>query len=297
MNNLAPIVLFVYNRPEHTRKTIDALKKNQLAKESDLFIFSDGSKPGQEARVQQVRKYIKGITGFHNVSVIERDKNWGLANSVIAGVTEVVNKYGKVIVMEDDLVCTSDFLQYMNHALEKYQNNQNVFSITGFSHLTEQTAEGMPDTYFLKICSSWSWATWKDKWGYFDPKATGYRKLKWDLKQRKRFNFDNSYDFYSMLMEQMRKPTVVHIPFVARKKHIDSWAIRWYWSVFEQGGLTLFPRDSFVQNIGCDGSGVHCEANNNMNNKIISGRLDDNFIYEDVIEEQKWIRDRVKACI
>lgn len=297
MKNLAPIVLFVYNRLEHVRKTIDALKENQLAQESNLFIFSDGPKPGQEEKVQAVRNYLKEITGFHSVSVIERDKNLGLANSVIAGVTDIVNKFGQVIVMEDDIVCSPDFLQYMNDSLEKYKCAQRVFSITGFSHLTDENSEGIPDTYFLKMPSSWSWATWKDRWSYFDSQATGYRKLMWNRKMREEFNCDNSYDYYSMLMRQMKKEPPIHIPLLTKQKHIDSWAIRWYWSFFKQGGLTLFPRDSFVKNIGFDGSGVHCGTNEDISNRTITGKLSDDFVYEVIIEEQKWIRDRVKVCM
>lgn len=297
MKNLAPIVLFVYNRLEHVRKTIDALKENQLAQESNLFIFSDGPKPGQEEKVQRVRKYLKEITGFHSVSVIERDKNWGLANSVIAGVTDIVNKFGQVIVMEDDIVCNSDFLQYMNDSLEKYKCVQKVFSITGYSLLTDEKSDGIPDTYFLKMASSWSWATWKDRWSYFDPHAIGYRKLMWNRKMREEFNYDNSYDFYSMLISQMKKESSIHIPLLKKQEHIDSWAIRWYWTLFKQGGLTLFPRDSFIKNIGCDGSGVHCGTNEDINNRTSMGKLSGDFEYEDIIEEQKWIRDRVKDCV
>lgn len=297
MKNLAPIVLFVYNRLDHVRKTIDALKANQLAQESNLFVFSDGPKSGQEEKVQRVRKYLKEITGFHSVSVIERDKNWGLANSVIAGVTDIVNKFGQVIVMEDDIVCNSDFLQYMNDSLEKYKCVQKVFSITGYSLLTDEKSDGIPDTYFLKMASSWSWATWKDRWSYFDPHAIGYRKLMWNRKMREEFNYDNSYDFYSMLISQMKKESSIHIPLLKKQEHIDSWAIRWYWTLFKQGGLTLFPRDSFIKNIGCDGSGVHCGTNEDINNRTSMGKLSGDFEYEDIIEEQKWIRDRVKDCV
>lgn len=297
VNNLAPIVLFVYNRLEHTRKTIDALKRNKLAEESDLFIFSDGPKPGQEEKVHMVREYLKEVTGFHNVSVIERGRNWGLANSVIAGVTDIVNRYGKIIVLEDDIVCAPSFLQYMNDSLEKYQLFSKVFSIAGYSYLQEREKEDIPDTYFLKITCSWSWATWKDRWEYFDAQASGYRRLTWDCKMRKEFNYGNTYDYYSMLMAQMKKKPLVSIPFLARKKHLDSWAVRWYWSVFKQGGLTLYPRVSFVKNIGFDGSGTHCGTSDGMSGRLIMEMLDEDFKYEEIIEEKKWISDRVKSSL
>lgn len=295
MRNLAPIVLFVYNRLEHTEKTINALRKNELAKESDLFIFSDGPRTGEEDKVKIVRDFLKDITGFNSIHIIERDKNWGLANSVIAGVTQIVRKYGKIIVLEDDLVCSSDFLQYMNCALEKYEKALKVFSISGYSFLTDKKLEGIPDTYFLKLTSSWSWATWKDRWDYFDAQAIGYKRLIWDYKMRKEFNYDNTYDYYSMLMAQMKRETLFYSSFLLKKKHIDSWAIRWYWSVFRQGGLTLFPRDSFVKNIGFDGSGTHCGNNYDMS-RTITGMLYEDFVYEELIEEKKWIRDIIKSC-
>lgn len=135
MNKLAPIVLFVYNRKDHTEQTIEALKKNDLAIESDLFIYSDATKNDVNSdAVKEVREYIKTINGFKSITIVERKNNMGLAKSVVSGVSEIVNKYGKVIVLEDDLITAPQFLRYMNKNLENYEKVEDVISIHGYNY-------------------------------------------------------------------------------------------------------------------------------------------------------------------
>lgn len=248
-DNLTPIVLFVYNRPWHTQQTVEALQKNELARESELFIYSDAPKNNNATtKVNEVRDYIKTIDGFKKITIIERDKNWGLANSVIDGVTKIVNEYGKIIVLEDDLVTSPYFLKFMNESLKKYKSQSNVYSITGYSFTDE--IKNMDSTYFLSITSSWSWATWADKWSQFE---RNHEKLKQFIKnnsKHKKFNFDNSYDFISMAKDNLISKN-------------DSWAIHWYCCVFQKNGLTLYPNKTMVRNIGFDGSGVHCGNSQN----------------------------------
>lgn len=240
----APIALFVYNRPVHTRRTVEALLKNEPAAESDLFIFSDAAKRPEVAEsVCRVREYIRTITGFKSITIVDRDRNWGLANSIIDGVTSVVNRYGRVIVLEDDLVTSMYFLEYMNTALERYQAEDRVMQVSG--HVFPIRVHGETDAVFLPMTTSWGWATWARAWKHFDPKSTGYAQLKGDAKLRKRFNLDGAYDYFSMLEAQLAG-------------RVDSWAVRWYLSVFMRGGLTLFPVKSLVENCGFDGSGTHC---------------------------------------
>jgi len=239
----APIVLFVYNRPWHTQQTIEALQKNTLSNESELFIYSDAPKnESDKEKVQAVRERIHSVEGFKKVTIIEREKNWGLADSIIDGATEIVNKYGKIIVLEDDLVTSPVFLEYMNDALVKYKNERSVFSITGYSHSND--IENIDATYFLKLTSSWSWATWKEKWASFS-RESGL--LESCLKNKKHFDYDNSYPYSEMVALQL-------------KGEINSWAIYWYASTFKKEGLTLYPAKSLVNNIGFDGSGTHCLA-------------------------------------
>jgi hypothetical protein len=281
-NNLAPIVLFVYNRPEHTKLTIEALRANELAKESEIFIFSDGPKNEQVAeKVELVRQYISNIDGFLRVSIIEREMNYGLAKSVIEGVSEVINKYGKVIVLEDDLITSKQFLLFMNEALKIYENNDRVYSVTGYSHTTNSTCKFLDDTYFLNIISSWSWGTWKSKWNYFEKEIRNFEKIYKDRKLRFKFNYDNSFDYTGMVKAQ-------------NENKISSWAIIWYVSIFNRNGLTLYPKRTLVKNNGFDGSGVHCGFEDNCEN-IKEHEIKLNFTKD--IEEKPLIRKEVAKIL
>jgi acetyltransferase-like isoleucine patch superfamily enzyme len=268
--NLAPIVLFVYNRSHHTRETVEALQKNELASESELFIYSDAPKnENAVAKVNEVREYIKSVDGFKKVTIVEREKNWGLANSIIDGVTKIVNEYGKIIVLEDDLVTSPYFLRFMNEALEKYKDEKRVYSITGYSFTDE--IQNMDSTYFLSITSSWSWATWADKWSQFERNREKLQQFIHDKSIHKNFNFDNSYDFVSMAKSNLVNQN-------------DSWAIYWYFSVYQKNGLTLYPNKTLVGNIGFDGSGVHCGNSQNDTLHITSYVPT---LTENIIEKEK----------
>lgn len=167
MNDFSPVCIFVYNRPWHTKQTIEALKRNVLADQSDLIIYSDAPKnPAAFEKVKEVRDYIKTITGFKTVSIIERNENLGLARSIINGVTEVINKYGRVIVLEDDLVTSPYFLSFMNNALEIYKNNQKVWHITGWNYSIDSV--GLDEVFFWKVMNCSGWGTWSDRWRYFE---------------------------------------------------------------------------------------------------------------------------------
>ena len=243
--NLAPIVLFVYNRLDHTKQTIEALQKNEISNKSDLFIYSDAAKnEGSKQKVAEVREYIKSINGFKNITIIEREKNYGLANSIIDGVTKIVNEYGKIIVLEDDLITSPNFLKFMNEALEIYKNEDKVYSVTGYS-FTDNISD-IESSYFLKLTSSWSWGTWADRWQQFKRDKKDLEQIiSSSIQEKNIFNFDDSYDYISMAKMQVYGK-------------IDSWAIYWYLCLFKQQGLTLYPAKKLVKNIGFDGSGTHC---------------------------------------
>lgn len=240
---LSPIALFVYNRPDHTRRTIEALRKNELAAESDLIIYSDGPKKGKDVPlVGEVRKLISTIKGFRKVRVVERDHNYGLAESIITGVTETVIAHGRVIVLEDDMVTSPYFLRYMNEALDLYEHDDGVISIHGYVYPVGHT---LPGPFFLRGADCWGWATWKRGWNLFE---TDGRKLLAELEERgltNDFDFDGTYPYTETLHDH-----------IAGRN--DSWAVRWYASAFLRGKLTLYPGESLVQNIGLDSSGTHC---------------------------------------
>lgn len=243
--NLAPIVLFVYNRPKHTQRTINALKRNDLAKESELFIFSDGEKNQEDKqKVQEVRGIIKNSNGFKNIEIYESKINKGLANSVIDGVTKIINEYGRVIVLEDDLITSKIFLNYMNEALNFYEDNKNIWSISGYNLPIKIPEDYDCDVYLAYRANSWGWGTWKDRWINIDWEIKDFDEFIYDKSKQKLFNRGGS-DMSRMLKNQMNG-------------QIDSWAIRWCYNQFKANSYTIYPVKSKVKNIGMDGSGEHC---------------------------------------
>jgi len=240
--NLAPIVLFTYNRFQHTLETLEALKANELAENSKVLVYSDGPKTNEDQFVlNQVRGYLRTLGGFKSVAVIERPRNLGLARSIITGVTEALNSYGKVIVLEDDLLTSRFFLKFMNEALELYENEEKVVSITGYTYAV---TSALPETFLLRDPGCWGWATWKRGWRVFNEDG----RALFDALSRggllRQFNYNNSYPYSKMLKNCISGKN-------------ESWAIRWYASAFLGNYLTLYPGTSLVHNIGNDRSGVH----------------------------------------
>lgn len=237
----APIALFVYNRPWHTRKTIEALQQNNLASLSALIIFSDGAKSDDDAaQVADVRSYLHDISGFASVTVIESEKNQGLSTAIINGVSKILETYEAVIVLEDDLVTSPFFLNFMNEALTKYRDNDRVVCVNAYMYPVEKSM--LPETFFIKGADCQGWATWRRGWEVFEPDG---RKLFHELKQRnliREFDYDNTYSYSRILYFQ-------------QKGLVNSWAIRWYAAAFLQNKLTLYPHTSLIENIGFDNSG------------------------------------------
>lgn len=241
----APIALFVYNRADHVERVLAALKENELACESDLTVFCDGPKSFADSRsVESTRSVVRAADGFRSVRIVEREINMGLANSIIAGVTEICAEYGRVIVLEDDLITAPCFLRFMNDALDKYQNEPLVGSIHGYWYPVSLI---VPETFFLRGASCWGWATWSRAWKFFERDGS---KLMADLRLRKlnnEFDLGGAKPYVRMLEDQ-----------IAGRN--DSWAIRWHASAFLAGLLQLSPGRSLVRNIGFDGSGTHCDV-------------------------------------
>ncbi len=243
----APIIVFVYRRLDHTQQTISALQQNRHAADTDLYIFSDAPKTEDlRESVQAIRTFAKSITGFRTVTLVEREVHCGLAKSVIAGVTEVCRQHERVIVLEDDLVTSQHFLAYMNSALTFYQDYHRVFSISGYNlPLTRMAVPaGYPyDTFFNYRPMSWGWATWWDRWRTADWSVPGYEAFRQDPVEQQRFNRGGD-DLTLMLQHQM-------------EARIDSWYIRWCYTHYRQGAVSLYPLNSYINNIGLDGSGTH----------------------------------------
>jgi GR25 family glycosyltransferase involved in LPS biosynthesis len=241
---LAPICLFTYNRLEETKQTVVSLQANFLAKDSELFVFSDGSKNKSSCRkIQAVRDYLKSIAGFKSVTIYESDVNKGLAKSIIEGVSKLLANNDKVIVMEDDLVSTPNFLNFMNQALNFYQKNKKIISISGYTMNLPSLKNSSEDFYFGFRASSWGWGVWKDRWTAIDWDVNDYYDFIKDKKAIRDFKKGGS-DMPRMLRKQM-------------EGKIDSWAIRFCYHQFKNKMLTLFPTISKLESIGISKDATH----------------------------------------
>jgi hypothetical protein len=254
----APIILFAYNRPWHTLQTLQSLKKNALAEESILFIYIDGPKKDaseeQKKKIEEVRQVCEQEKWCKEVHIIRSPENKGLSASVLSGVTEIVNRYKKVIVLEDDLVSDIYFLKFMNDTLDMYENDETVVSVTGYIY---PVPEKLPEAFFLKGADCWGWATWKRSWDLLEING---QKLLADLREKQLaedFDFYNTYPYTSMLEDQVQGKN-------------NSWAILWYASAYLKNKFTLYPGFSLIQNIGNDSSGTHSHSTDKFRVKFES---------------------------
>ena len=243
----APIILFTYNRPAHTRRALESLRRNALAAESELFVYSDAARDEADREaVAEVRRIIHDALGFKAVHIVERDENQGLARNIIDGVTRLTDQYGRVIVLEDDLVVAPHFLRFMNDALETYKDEPRVGHIQACDFTDDPS---LPDTFLIKFTGSWGWGTWKRAWQHFNPDG---KALLAELERRgltREFDFGGKYGFTRMLRRQTEGKN-------------NSWAIRWNASLFLKDILSLNTGRSLVQNTGFDGSGTNCGGGN-----------------------------------
>ena len=238
-----PIILFIYKRPEHLKITLDSLSKCDGYENYSFFVFGDGPKNKSEiSDVLKTREVAKNFLG-NNAKYFFASNNKGLASSVIDGISKILKKFESVIVIEDDLIFHKNFLDYITNALNYYSNNDKVSMVSGYMYNVPQFKE-YQNQIFLPLISTWGWGTWSSAWKNFDPHAEGYQVLKTDKSIRNKFDCNNSYPFSRMLGLQMNGK-------------IDSWGIRWYWSVFKNNGITCFPPNTLVLNNGFDNTATH----------------------------------------
>lgn len=239
----APIVIFCYRRPDHLRRTLESLIRCDGFDLSPVIVYGDGPRnPEQVEAVEQTRE-IAGLLLGDRAEYHFREKNAGLAGSVIEGVNDVVGRFGRTIVIEDDLELAPGFLTYMNRALERFADDDRVWQVSGYMFDVPEF-RSRSQALFLPMTVSWGWATWKRAWDQFDHSASGWEQVNTNPSLRLRFNLNGAYDYSTMLKRQMFG-------------QLDSWAIRWYWTVFREGGLVLFPPSTLAHNHGFDGSGSH----------------------------------------
>lgn len=275
----APVAVFLYNRVDKLRMCLNALERNPLADKTDLFLFADGAKSEKESEaVGKVRHFIhnyKDISKFNKVIIIEQLQNLGLANSIIRGVTKVINEYQKVIVVEDDLIVTEDFLLYMNQALDYYSDMKEYGSISAYTYPLPELKNYNKDIYVTRKGECWGWGTWNDRWKDVDWEVSDFGFYLHDRKKRRDFDaIEKGLD--KMLVLQ-------------QSGEIDSWAVRWCYHLFIKQLLTVYPRVSKTQNIGFDGSGTNCGSE-----EIVENRFNGDELYEEICwQEKKFIFERI----
>lgn len=253
--HLSPVALFVYNRPDHTRRTVESLLNNALANETTLFVYCDGAKCKEdEHSVEQVRQYISSVSGFKNITVVNRTENFGLARSIVDGVGNVLKDHESLIVLEDDIETSSCFLRYMNEALNMYKEEENVWQVTGYNYPINEVID--ESTFFFRGNSCWGWGTWRDRW-------TSYKK---DIKQLEdTFSKEDIYKFDFDGVAEMWKQVQLN-----KQGKINTWCIFFYATMFINNGLCLYPKKSLVRNIGHDGSGTHCSTSSEYTEQVLS---------------------------
>lgn len=241
---LAPIIIFAFNRPESLKTAVRALLQNPEAKDSDLFVFVDGPRNNAEKSMTDASaNFARKIQGFKSLTVSISDNNKGLGDSIIAGVSQIINRYGTAIIIEDDLIVQPNFLRFINLGLDKYKDEKEVFSICGYTNKIKLPKGYAHDAYFCTRSSSWGWATWKDRWDSIDWKLEPWDKY---TELKKEFNRWGGSDCFGMLE--------------GWKQGLNrSWAIRFCFNQFLQNKLSLFPVKSLVINDGFDGAGTNCK--------------------------------------
>lgn len=278
--DLAPIVLFCYNRPLHTLKVLKALKENELADQSVLYIFADGSKENTDdetiQQINELRKIIRLERWTNEVHIIEQPKNIGLADSIVSGITSIVNQYGKIIILEDDTLPSKGFLKFMNEVLELYKEDEKVMNISGYLYPINLD-KYKQTTFFSRVAAGWGWATWARAWKHYE------QNIDWLISQLEKrnlqaeFDVDNTHLFSNQLIDN-------------KNNKIHTWGIRWYASWLLNNGYNLFPKHSLIRNIGFDHSGENCTTTERFKSSV----TDYLPVHKINISEDKAIRNKLK---
>jgi len=239
----SPIAVFAYRRTRHLARVLDALEACPEFKKSRCYVFSDGPKSNEgEADVAAVRALVKARLR-PNMTLVESPVNLGVDGSILAAVTRICNEFGRVIVIEDDIVVAPCTLKWFNDVLSRYEDEARVWQVSAYQFNVPEFAD-RDSGLFLPLTTSWGWATWKRAWDLYDPEATGWERLKTDRELRRGFDVDDSYPYTDMLLRQ-------------KEGRSDTWDIHWWWRVFTSNGLVLFPPRSLVTNIGFDETATH----------------------------------------
>ncbi len=261
---LAPIALFTYNRPEHTLRTLQALRANESASGSLLYVFCDGPKPNASdadlKSIQKVKEVVNREKWCGDIKIIESNRNRGLADSIVQGVTDVLNRHGKIIVLEDDIITSPGFLNYMNQALNLYEEDDQVMHISGYWFPVKDTHR-LPETFFYTPSSCWGWGTWQSSWKLLELDSAKLKdRIMSEPEGEHRFNIEGAYGFMDQLERNINGV-------------IKTWAVKWYATIFLLNGLSLHPNKSFTKNIGFDGTGENCSDYDHYKNDDLNAGI------------------------
>jgi hypothetical protein len=254
----APVALFVHARPEHTRRTLAALAANPMAATTRVTVFADGPRNDVEASlVSATRRQVQSASGFLDVELVVRDVNLGLAANISDGVTRVCGEHGRVIVLEDDILAGPQFLTFMNLALDRYQHEPRVWHINAWNYPMD--VRGLPSVFLWRLMHCWGWATWEDRWRHFSKDPADLIEH-WGVADVHRFNLDGAQDFWAQVIANHRGT-------------MNTWAVFWYATLFQRGGLCVSPAQALTSNTGLDGSGAHCSASKTFQGPVASTSL------------------------
>ena len=282
MKNISPIILFTHTRLNLLKKCIKSLKKNKLAEESTLYIFSDGPiNKKQNKKIAKVRFYLKRIDGFKKVKIFFKKKNCGLSKNIISGVTKILKKEKKAIIIEDDLIFDKFFLEFMNSSLNKYENKKKVWHISGWNYNIDLKLK--EDTFFTRGMNCWGWATWRDRWKYFEKNPKTIINT-WDKNKINKFNFDNSINFFSQILKN-------------NKKVLNTWAVFWYATIYENKKLCLNPKKTFTENIGESPSATNTKSIDKIFSTNLIQRSKNDIIFPNEYKENLYVLKLIKNKI
>ena len=282
--NLSPVLIFSFNRKNKLKKLIISLKKNKYYKQSKIYVFQDYFNSEFDIRkkreINKTIEYLKELKKKEkNIFLKVRQKNFGLANNIISGVNEIIKKYNKAIILEDDLILSKNFLAFMNEALFFYEYEKKIWHISGWC-FSIKSPKYKEDNYFLNWPCSWGWATWKNRWKYFSKNSNKF--INWNKKNIKKFNFDNSYNFFSQIKRN-------------HNKELNSWAIFWYAKIFEKKKLCIYPKNNLVENIGIGKNASNTYKKNDLFiSKIKNKKIKYNFKFDKNLVENNYYKKLIK---
>lgn len=255
--DIAPIIIFTYNRPDHLKRTLDSLSRNPLSRESVLYVFCDGAKDNDsdanKGKIERTRLIAHGAEGFKDVHVVERERNYGLARNIVDAVTRIVNEYGRVITLEDDVVTSSGFLRYMNDALETYKDEEKVMHISAYMYPHKGR---LPETFFFPVpYPGGGWATWARAWKYYnDDTETLYEQWK-----------DRWNEFDVLGGDYLSRQLIAN-----KKGTLRTWFVKWHAVMMSRKALTLYPHQSLTNNIGFDNQATNCSPTSQFDVKELA---------------------------